>query len=216
MSTENSVKGTILVVDDHPPNLKIVIDTLNEAGYKTLIADSGDQALHQIAHRPPDLILLDVLMPGLDGFETCHRLKENPITADIPVIFMTALVDVSDKIKGFEFGAVDYITKPFQQEEVLARVNTHLTLRRLQQHVEDQNVQLHKKNIQLEMALGQVKQLSGILPIGANCKKIRDDEGYWEDVAVYIRDHSEVEFSHGICPDCIIELYPEFYKGGGE
>ncbi len=158
MSAENadkhhpSTKNSILIVDDNPTNLKILIDTLNNTGYKTLIADSGDRALYQSAHHPPDLILLDVMMPGMDGFETCRCLKANPTTAKIPVIFTTALTDIDYKIKGFEAGAVDYITKPFQQEEVLARVSTHLSLRRLQQKVEDQNVQLQAKNAKPQQA----------------------------------------------------------------
>ncbi len=213
MSTETNVKKTILVVDDHPTNLRILITTLNEAGYKTLIANSGDRALYQVAHHPPDLILLDVLMLGLDGFETCRRLKANPTTTKIPVIFMTALANVSDKLTGFEVGAVDYITKPFQQAEVLVRVNTHLTIHTLQQQLEIQNLQLHEKNVQLEAALDKVKQLSGLLPICANCKRIRDDADNWQDVAVYVRDHSEADFSHSICPNCVKVLYPDFYKG---
>ncbi len=158
MNAENDFEGTVLVVDDHPTNLRILIDTLNEAGFKTLIADSGDRALRQTAHQPPDLILLDVLMPGIDGFATCRRLKENPITADIPVIFMTALTDVSDKIKGFEAGAVDYVTKPFQQEEVLARVSTHLTIHNLQKEIEAKNAQLQRKNSQLEQEIVERKR----------------------------------------------------------
>jgi len=211
MNSENNEERRILVVDDHPYNLRVLTNTLNEAGYQTLIANSGDRALYQIANQPPDLILLDVMMPGIDGFETCRRLKANPDTAPIPVIFMTALGDIDNKIMGFEVGAVDYITKPFQIKEVLVRVNTHLTIARLQRQLEVKNAQLQKKNDELEAALGMVKQLSGMLPICANCKKIRDDEGYWKDVAVYVRDHSEAEFTHGICPDCIEVLYPGLY-----
>ena len=211
MNSESNEERRILVVDDHPYNLRVLTNTLNEAGYQTLIANSGDRALYQIANQPPDLILLDVMMPGIDGFETCRRLKANPDTAPIPVIFMTALGDIDNKIMGFEVGAVDYITKPFQIKEVLVRVNTHLTIARLQRQLEVKNAQLQKKNDELEAALGMVKQLSGMLPICANCKKIRDDEGYWKDVAVYVRDHSEAEFTHGICPDCIEVLYPGLY-----
>ncbi len=202
---------TILIVDDDTINLKVLIDHLNEAGYKTLIAKSGKRALRQLSVAQPDLILLDVMMPGLNGFETCRQIKETENTQDIPVIFITALSDTVDKIKGFSVGAVDYITKPFQQEEVLARVNTHVTIRILQKKLETQNSQLQKKNQELEETLATVKKLSGLLPICAHCKKIRNDEGYWQDVAVYIHDHSEADFSHGFCPDCIKSLYPEFY-----
>ncbi|MHC4268823.1 MAG: response regulator [Planctomycetota bacterium] len=213
---ENRIKKSILLVDDTPNNLMILVDTLNNAGYKTLIARSGERALYQISHHSPDLILLDVLMPGMDGFETCRRLKVNPATSKIPVIFITAMTDVENKIKGFEVGGVDYISKPFQQTEVLVRVNTHLTIHALQQQLEAHNAQLHEKNVQLEAALDKVKQLSGMLPICCNCKKIRNDKGYWQDVAVYVRDNSEAVFTHGMCPDCGRKLYPEGYEDEDE
>ena len=143
MTTEN----IILIVDDDPDNLKILQGVLKKTGHKILMANSGERALYQIEHQSPDLILLDVLMPGIDGFETCRQIKLDPATARIPIIFLTALSDVDNKVKGFEAGGVDYITKPFYQAEVLARVNTHLTLHRLQQ--------------QLQAALAQVNQLSG-------------------------------------------------------
>ncbi len=134
--------STLLLVDDVPTNLKVLFSYLKELGFKIRIARDGHDALMQVTLAKPDLILLDVMMPKMDGFETCRHLKENPETADIPVIFMTALTDVVDKVKGFEIGAVDYITKPIQQEEVLARINAHLTVRKLQQALEQQNVEL--------------------------------------------------------------------------
>ncbi|MCG3211214.1 MAG: Sensor histidine kinase RcsC [Anaerolineae bacterium] len=135
-------KGTVLLVDDHPTNIGILLDYLSEAGFKVLVAQDGVSALEQVAYAPPDIILLDVIMPGIDGFETCRRLKTNPATCDIPVLFMSALSDTVDKVKGFEIGAVDYITKPIQHEEVLARVTAHLTIRQLQQSLETKNRQL--------------------------------------------------------------------------
>lgn len=122
-------KSTILVVDDQPANLQILLTFLKQCGYHTRVADTGERALTTLGkEEKPDLILLDVMMPGIDGFETCRRIKANPGTCEIPVIFMTALDSVEDKVRGFEAGGVDYITKPFQQTEVLARVNTHVTL----------------------------------------------------------------------------------------
>jgi diguanylate cyclase (GGDEF)-like protein/PAS domain S-box-containing protein len=133
---------TLLVVDDTAANLQILMDHLGSHGLSVLVAQDGEETLlrAQLAH--PDLILLDVMMPGMSGFDTCRRLKGNDKTKDIPVIFMTALSDQADKIHGFEAGGVDYITKPFQLEEVLARVNTHLTLQRMQQLSAAQNQQL--------------------------------------------------------------------------
>ncbi len=129
---------TILIVDDTPANLSVLAECLTEAGYALLVAEDGEDALALTARTIPDLILLDVMMPGLDGFSTCRRLKERPSTAAVPVIFMTALTDTAEKLKAFAAGAVDYITKPIQHEEALARINTHLTLRRLQRQLEEQ------------------------------------------------------------------------------
>ena len=133
-----TVTGLILVVDDTPANLSVMSEALTDAGYDVAAALSGDRALKQIQHQLPDLILLDIQMPGIDGFETCCQLKANPDTADIPVIFMTALSDAVNKVKAFDLGAVDYVTKPFQEAEVLARVSTHLKLRQLTQSLEQQ------------------------------------------------------------------------------
>ncbi|HEY9615041.1 response regulator, partial [Allocoleopsis sp.] len=156
--------GFILIVDDTPENLEVLSDALSSAGLEIAVATDGESAIEQVAYELPDLILLDVLLPGIDGFETCRQLKENPSTHDIPVIFMTALSDTEEKVKGLSLGAVDYITKPFQQEEVLARVKLHLRLRSLTKTLAEQNVllkqeieartaaeaALHKLNIDLE------------------------------------------------------------------
>jgi class 3 adenylate cyclase len=128
--------GRVLVVDDIEENLKVLSETLVQAGYHPLQAKSGERALQIAAKAQPDLILLDIQMPGLDGFETIRRLKDDPATAAIPVIFISALNQIEDKVKGFQSGAVDYVSKPFQKEEVLARVGTHLRLRQALRTVE--------------------------------------------------------------------------------
>ncbi|MEH2277730.1 MAG: response regulator [Nostoc sp.] len=128
----NFQKELILIVDDIPNNLKVLFDILNNFGFKVSIAKNGESALQKAQETLPNLILLDVMMPGIDGFETCRRLKNNPKTKDIPVIFMTALSETVEKVKGLHLGAVDYITKPIEHEEVLARINVHLELRRMQ------------------------------------------------------------------------------------
>lgn len=139
-------RAKILIVDDDPTNLNMLLDYLYQSGYKVLIAPDGEQALRQIDHLLPDLILLDIMMPGIDGFETCRRLKAQEKTRDIPVIFITALSDTTDKIEGFTVGGVDYITKPFQYEEVSIRIQTHLMLRQLQQELQQQNQRLQEVN----------------------------------------------------------------------
>ncbi len=138
MSDENH-KGVIVIVDDKPTNLGVLFDFLTDSGFRVLVAQDGESALQKVQYAHPDLILLDVMMPGIDGFETCRRLKANPVTQDIPVIFMTALSDTVDKVTGFSLGAVDYVTKPVQQEEVRARVTTHLMIRNLQKQLQAQN-----------------------------------------------------------------------------
>lgn len=131
---------TILIVDDTPANLGVLVETLGAAGYQLMVAEDSEEALAQTAQTQPDLILLDVMMPGLDGFETCRRLRAQPTTRDVPVLFMTALSETADKVKAFAAGGVDYITKPIEHEEALARVRTHLALRRLRRELEDQLV----------------------------------------------------------------------------
>jgi PAS domain S-box-containing protein len=136
---------TILIVDDNPTNLAVLFDALEAAHFKVRVATDGEAALTGSLHLPPDLILLDVIMPGLDGFETCHRLKANEKTKDIPVIFITAMSETMDELKGFAAGAVDYITKPIQVDTALTRVKTHLHLRRLQSNLVQKNSQLQKE-----------------------------------------------------------------------
>lgn len=131
-------QGTILIVDDILTNLEVLFESLTNANFRILVAEDGESAIETASYALPDLILLDILMPTLDGFETCRRLKANKTTAEIPVIFMTALTDTIDKVKGLNLGAVDYITKPFQQEEVLARVQTHLRLQHLTRQLREQ------------------------------------------------------------------------------
>lgn len=135
----------ILIVDDNPTNIQVLSDLLKEYGFKVLVAKDGESCLQRLEKIRPDLILLDVLMPGIDGFETCRRLKASPATKEIPVIFMTALADPVDKLTGLTIGAVDYITKPLQHEEAIARVNIHLQLRNLNKQLEEQNATLQQE-----------------------------------------------------------------------
>ena len=141
----------ILVVDDVPANIDVLRKSLEETGdYQVLTAPSGEEALEIVAHVVPELILLDVMMPGLDGYETCRRLKEDGRTVDVPVIFITARGEVEDVVRGFDCGGVDYIVKPFQKEEVLVRVRTHLERQYLTRVLVEKNAQLEEKSSQLE------------------------------------------------------------------
>jgi len=155
--------ATVLVVDDDAASLSALFECLRRAGYRVLVAQDGASALERAEHGRPALILLDVMMPELDGFATCRRLKANPTTADIPVLFLTALTDTTEKLKGFEAGAVDYLTKPFQWEEVLARVRTHLRLRQAERDLIAANESLEERvaarTTELKTALDELDRL---------------------------------------------------------
>ncbi len=142
--------ATLLIVDDKPQNLRLISDFLAEQGFELMLTRSGAQALEKIELAMPDLVLLDVTMPRMDGFEVCRRLKNNARTASLPVIFMTALDDTAHKVEGFRLGAVDYITKPIQREELLARIQHHLQLHSLQKELISKSADLAQKNAELE------------------------------------------------------------------
>ncbi len=145
----------ILLVDDSPANLRLLSQILSERGYGVRAVTSGPRALASAELTPPDLILLDIRMPDMDGYDVCQQLKANPRTADIPILFISALDDIQDKMRAFSAGGVDYITKPFQLEEVIARVETHLALRRLQRNLESANQRMEQ-----ELALAAQVQAS--------------------------------------------------------
>lgn len=153
----NNSKGNILIVDDTPENLRLLVGVLNEKGYQTRPVPHGKLALSAAKLNPPDLILLDILMPEMDGYEVCIQLKADDKTKQIPVIFLTAVNEVLDKVKAFAVGGVDYITKPFQVEEVLARVETHLALVAAHKSLAAKNEELAAKNIELDSTLQQLK-----------------------------------------------------------
>lgn len=138
-------QATILIVDDNQNNLKVLCDAIADSGWEILVSNDGESAIEQAEYAHPDLILLDVMMPGIDGFDTCVHLKSNSLTREIPIIFMTALSDTIDKVKGLSIGGVDYVTKPFHTEEVLARINVHLQLRSLNKQLEEQKLELEKR-----------------------------------------------------------------------
>ncbi|MFN6570443.1 response regulator [Dendronalium sp. ChiSLP03b] len=168
MST--STTGYILIVDDTPANIEVVSETLTDAGFEVASVLSGERALNHTQHSEPALILLDVMMSGIDGFETCRRFKADPATCNIPIIFMTALADIDSKVKGFDLGAVDYITKPFQEQEILARVKTHLHLssltKTLEQKVSDRTAQLSHALQEVQASQVQLVQSEKMSALG--------------------------------------------------
>ncbi len=150
-----AVTGTILVVDDSPSNLHLLVKMLVAQGYRVRVATDGQQAIASAEANPPDLLLLDVMMPGLDGYEVCRRLKAQAETRDIPILFLSALTQPGHKVEGFASGGVDYITKPFQTNEVLARVATHLALQRASRALQDKTSQLERANAELAREIAE-------------------------------------------------------------
>ncbi len=150
--------NSILIVDDTPNNIRLLFDVLNRAEFVVSVVKSGETALQKLPQIQPDLILLDVMMPGIDGFETCRRIKANPEHSDIPIIFMTALSETDCIVTGLQLGAVDYITKPIQVEEVLARVNTHLRLRNIQQQLRQEICDRQEAETILKQTLATLQQ----------------------------------------------------------
>ncbi|MBD2454607.1 response regulator [Nostoc sp. FACHB-87] len=174
MKNDFNKSGVILIVDDTPINLEMLFDFLGTAGFTVLIAEDGESAIAIAEYGKPDLILLDILMPGIDGFETCRRLKAQESTQDIPVIFMTALSETVDKVKGFELGAVDYLTKPLQHQEVLARIQLHLKLRTLTKTLQEQNLRLEAEITERLQVEEKIREQAALLDVTSDAIVVKD------------------------------------------
>ncbi|MGF2038012.1 MAG: hybrid sensor histidine kinase/response regulator [Nostoc sp. CmiVER01] len=218
----NDEKGqTILIIDDHPTNIEVLYDALDRSGYKVLVEMDGLHGIETIKNYPPDLILLDVMMPGIDGFETCRQLKSQQTTCEIPIIFMTALNDTTDKVKGLALGGVDYITKPFQQEEVLARIKIHLKLRQanlelarqkdiLEQRVQERTAELSQaldnfKNAQLQLVQSEKMATLGNLVAGV-AHEINNPLGFLKGSLNNAQEYIQDLFKY---VQCVQEHYPQ-------
>ena len=196
MSINTAEKGVILIVDDNKAHIELLLNVLENAGFTVLMANNGERAVEIAEYALPNVILLDVLMPKMDGFETCRRLKINALTQDIPVIFLTAAAKKGDKVKGLSVGAVDYITIPIESEEVLARVNIHLRLRNLTKSLKEQNEHLEKeisKRKRLEQERKQaeqkIREQAALLDITTDAILVRDLDHqiqFWNKGAEYL------------------------------
>lgn len=210
---------SILIVDDSPDQQALLRSILGKAGHADVLsADSaeaagrvlnldGDSATHKI-----DLILMDVLMPEQNGVETCRQIKRCAHLEDIPVIMVTAKSDLGNLQEAFAAGAMDFISKPVNSIELLARVSSALLLKQEMDRRKNRELELRRSNEELQQALKEVKVLRGLIPICASCKKIRNDGGFWQQIEEYLGEHSEAEFSHGLCQPCIKKLYPGVYQ----
>ncbi len=205
----------ILIIDDSPDQQVLLRAILGQAGHRDLLsADSAKTAFSMLdmdGQEPSarvDLILMDILMPELDGVEACRQIKRRRHLCDIPIIMVTANNDRSNLQAAFSAGANDYITKPVNSLELLARASSALALKKEMDCRKAREEELRRSNDELQKALRDVKVLRGLIPICASCKKIRNDGGFWQQLEEYIGEHSEAEFSHGICQPCIKKLYP--------
>ncbi len=202
----------ILLVDDRPENLLALEGLLESLGVTIVKATSGNEALGLMLEYDFALVLLDVQMPGMDGFETAELMRGTGKTRQVPIIFVTAISTEQQHVfKGYEAGAVDYLFKPIVPEFLRTKVRVFCELFQQKNIIRKQLREIEEKNELLQKRLDEIKQLRGILPICAKCKKIRNDKGYWEKIEVYIGEHSDAEFSHGLCPECAKILYPEYY-----
>ncbi len=215
----------LLIVDDIAENIKVLGNSLEYEGYIISFATSGEQAIELTLKTKVDLILLDIMMPGMDGYQVCRALKTEARTKDVPVIFITAKTEKEDIVRGFDAGAVDYVTKPFNAAELCARVRTHLELKKARQIIENQaeeldwaNKRLVEKNNKLQQAIDEIETLKGLLPVCSGCKKIRtagaepSQPDAWVSLEAYLHKHTAAEVTHSICPECLARLYPDLYE----
>jgi DNA-binding response OmpR family regulator len=181
----------VLIVDDNPINSKLLENILKPQGYVTETAANAADAFSWLETATPDLILLDIMMPEVSGYDVARRIKHSSKLKRVPIIFLTAKHETDDIVAGFEAGGIDYVTKPFNSRELLARIHTHVALKRAREEIET---------------------LRGILPVCAGCKKIRENDGEWIALEEFISKHTEADVSHGMCPECVSRFYPEMAR----
>ena len=185
---------TVLIADDDKLTLNILNDTLTRAGYDVITASDGEQAWKKLQQSNAPIVILDWIMPGMEGIEVCKRAQSDPNLSNY-FILLTGKSKSEDLVLGLQAGAGDYLRKPFDEAELLARVEVGVRFIDLQR-------KLASRVDALEKALAQVKRLEGLLPICSYCKRIRNEQDYWERVDNYISQHANVRFSHNICPEC--------------
>lgn len=196
----------ILIAEDDPVSRCFLEVTLVKWGYEVITTCDGNEAWEAFQREKPTIAILDWMMPGIDGAEVCRRIRAVETTVPPYLIMLTAKSEKQDVVAGLCAGADDYITKPFNRHELHARIKVGIRVAELQKIVAD-------RVIELELALSRVKQLQGLLPICSYCKMVRDDKNYWQQVDSYISKHSEVAFSHSICPACYDRLVePQLLK----
>ena len=193
-----------LIADDDRVATTILSQTLQTWNVEVAVAHDGNAAWELLgAGDGPSLAIMDWMMPGIDGVEICRRIRQDPLLAHMYVILLTGRHSREDLVVGLEAGADDYVVKPFNADELRARVHVGIRVLTLQER-------LAERVAELQSALSKVKQLSGLLPICSYCKRIRSDQNYWEQVDHYVAQHTDAEFSHGICPECFKTVMSKF------
>lgn len=195
----------ILIAEDDPISRKILQTILAKDGNEVTAVEDGLKALEALQKESPDMLITDWMMPDLDGLQLSRQVRALNLPSYVYIILLTALTEKQRIIEGLDAGADDYVTKPYDKTELLARVRAGERVIKLERS-------LRQKNAELSDALAQVKQLKGIVPICMHCKKIRNDENYWQQVEEYVAEHTDADFSHSICPECLEEHYPEYTK----
>jgi len=241
----------ILIVEDSPTQAAKLKRMLENENYKIRLAKNGEEGWEMLEDRLPSVVISDVVMPGIDGYELCRRIKHDKKCRHLPVILLTQLSDPKDIIRGLESGADHFITKPYSEEELLSHIQYIFVNRELrknpmadlgieiffagQKHfltsdriqildllfstyeaVLQKNQELEQKNIELQSSIEMIKTLRGLIPICSHCKKIRNDEGFWQRLEEYIHENSEAEFTHGLCPDCEKQIYSKYFESDVE
>jgi DNA-binding response OmpR family regulator len=194
----------ILIAEDDNTSRMVLASILSGEGYDVTSAEDGGAAW-KLLQQPdaPSLAIVDLMMPGLDGFELVRRVRALPNSVPPYLIIVSTKDEAADVIEGLSAGANDYLTKPYDPGELRARIQVGRQLI-------EARIALNEKVEELELALKEVRTLKGIVPICASCKNVRDDQGYWNRVETYLNEHTEAEFSHAVCPDCMKRLYPQF------
>ncbi len=192
----------LLIAEDDYVSRLLLEKKLNSWGYEVTAVDNGKKAIEFINNGHHfDIVILDWMMPEIDGIEVCDRIRKQDVKPYIYIILLTAKGSKSDISKGFEKGADDYMIKPFDTGELHSRIKVGERIIKLERHLE-------QKILELKAALSQVKELKSFLPICSHCKKIRNDDGFWQAVEAYIHEHTKTVFSHSICPKCADDHYP--------
>lgn len=204
----HKARHKILIVDDEPTNIKVLEGYLKE-DYDIQTSSNGFDAISLIKEQMPDLILLDVIMPDINGFDVARAIKSDVMFSAIPIIFLTALDSSEAEEEGLEAGGIDFLSKPVHLNLLKLRINNHLSLKRQTDLILEQRNLLVRQKEELEASIARIKRLEGLLPICMHCKSIRIDDDSWQRLEEYILEHSNASFTHGICPTCIAEHYPD-------